>query len=48
MRNVLLWVSEFVMASFEVINMAAVMSSKMASCDVLYSDALLIRDCWLQ
>jgi hypothetical protein len=35
MNDVLLWVSElFLMASFEVMNMAAVMSSKMASCDV--------------
>lgn len=50
MKNVLLWVSElFVMASFEVLNMAAVMSSKMASCDVRYSDALFIRVYdWLQ
>jgi hypothetical protein len=35
MNDVLLWVSElFVMASFEVMNMAAVKNNKMASYDV--------------
>jgi hypothetical protein len=43
MNDVLLWVSElFLMASFEVMNMAAVMGNKMASCDVRHFDTLLI------